>query len=135
MGGLFNPINYTPARLQLVAGVIAVLAIAGLGLTTWALIERAGRLQAKVDVVRLQDQVDVLGRQIETQNSAIDGWKTAAAERTKTGAIARQAAEAAVAGLAPELTRLQGLLVRHRATGEAAGCSDALAEIRRGLRP
>lgn len=64
------PLN--PLQLKLAAAsAIAVLLALG-SLTIWAFWERSGRLECKVDLVRAQDQVDVLARQLEAQTKAIN---------------------------------------------------------------
>lgn len=130
----------TPARLKgLVVGAIALAAVC-LALVTWALLERSGRLGCKVDVVRLEGevdrlkgQIDVLADKIATQNAAIDGWKAAADRQAGVGQAARAAADAAAARIQPEIERLRGL-VSGMPAGAARACADAAAEVRKGLR-
>ena len=90
----FAALFASPQRIAIVA-----LGVACAVLTTWALLERSGRLGCKVDVVRLEGevtrlgQVDLLADKIQTQNTAIDGWKAAAEKQKGVGDVARAAAE------------------------------------------
>lgn len=66
-----NPLTLNPLqiKLALIAGGLVVIAL--LGLTSWALLERSGRLECKVDLVRSRDQVDVLAKALKEQTASI----------------------------------------------------------------
>lgn len=128
----------TPARLQgLIIAAIAMLALI-LGLTTWALLERSGRLSAKVELVRAQDQAKV--------------WEDAAGRCTASVKSLGEAGQGAIA----ETKRLLGLVevgIKKQAAlrdeardivkkppptrpdGKPRDCADALAEIRAKVKP
>src|SRR5690349_9181405 len=60
-----------PLQLKLaIAGVMAAAVAIG-SLTIWALAERSGRLECKVELVRAQDQVAVLASRIDEQTQSI----------------------------------------------------------------
>lgn len=117
------------------AGVLLVLF---LGMTTWALFERAGRMSLKVEVVTLKAQRDVLADSLGRCNTRIEN--------------AGKAGEAAVAETKRLLSMVEIGLVRMaamrdearaivskpppvRPDGKPKDCTDALGEIRQKVQP
>jgi len=124
--------------LQLKALIVgaAVMAIACLGLTTWALLERSGRLSCKVDVVRLEDQVKVLADQLKRQSAAVIdhaaiGAAVQAAIRGDLDKIGKLISKSD-----PKLLELERLIKQRqlRADGKPVDCGDAWREIEKRAR-
>lgn len=119
-------------RMPLIPPQYKVLAI-GLVLallTSWALLERTGKLSAKNKVEDLEGQLDLAYAHIEEQNRAVKALDVASA-----------AARARLAQLELERQRSNGPLVATVQRLEAAlaskeafskGCGDALREAREG---
>jgi hypothetical protein len=129
MGGILAFFGTGPARLKALLIGAAALAVLCLSLTTWALLERSGRLSCAAEAAKLEGQISVLSATVETQNTAIAGWKKAAEVQQAKGADARKAADQFVARVRPELERLLGLM-------KGGGtCPEAVAEVRKGLKP
>jgi hypothetical protein len=115
------------------AGVVAIAAALA-GLSIWALLERSGRLEAKVDLQRAVDQVAVLARSIDGQNKSIQGLVDAtAASRGELeavlGAIGKQHASTRAS-----VARLEASLqapTPKAPDGRELDCRDAIGEWRR----
>ena len=134
-GSLLSPAFALRLKLMLIAA--AAMAALCLGLTTWALLERSGRLSLKVDVVRLEDQVKILSAALKRQSVAIlDHAAIGNAIRADIrGELDRLAAAAGKRD--PVLLELEALIRKgsKRPDGTAADCRDAWREFERRARP
>lgn len=141
--GAFIGVN--PLYLALAAAAIAAVAgaagfSAGWSVNGWRL---GVQVQERETTIAMRDgrirEVELglrtCGQRIETQNQAIAGWQAAAAEAGGKGDIARRAADEAAAKLQPDLVRLQALIGSRRPDGRPIDCGEAVAEIRKGLKP
>lgn len=110
MSDLFNPVNYTPAKLQaLLIGLLA-MAVVCLGLTTWALIERSQKLECAVERVQLTDQNAILAADLAKQNKSIDDLANTGRQQRAVGATALAKAVDEGKGRAAEIEGLRALL-------------------------
>ncbi len=119
----------------LIVGAIAAL-LACMALTTWALFERSGRLSCKVDVVRLEGQVQVLADQLKRQSKAVidHGAIGAAVQAALRGDLDQLLAAARRRD--PGLQELAELIKNNkRADGSAKDCGDAWGEIEKRRTP
>lgn len=123
MGLLRVPLIPTQYKVLAVGLVFALL-------TSWALMERTGKLSAKNKVEDLEGQLDLAYAHIEEQNRAVDALDAASA-----------AVRSRLAQLELERQRSNGPLVATIQRLEAAiaskepfnkGCGDALREAREG---
>jgi hypothetical protein len=123
------PLPAVSPRLVLAIGIAAALA----GLSIWALAERAGRLECKVELQRAIDQVAVLAGAVRDQGQAIDklGQASSATQlelRRRLEQLGR-----AGAGAQAAIDRLEAAVrapAPKRADGSAKDCRDALKEWR-----
>lgn len=69
---MFNPLTINPLQIKLALIGAGLVVIALLSLTTWALLERSGRLECKVELVEAKDQVAVLSSKLEDQTKSIN---------------------------------------------------------------
>lgn len=130
-------LTLNPLQLKLAAaGAIAAAAAIG-SLTIWALLERSGRLECKVELVRAQDQVDVLAAVLDEQTQSIkDLGKATARSRVElrgmVAAIAEQNKQTRdqVAGLEASLKAP----TPRAADGRVFDCRDAIRQWREELR-
>ena len=137
MGFLLNFFGAGGLQLKaLIVGAAAML-IACLGLTTWALFERSGRLSCEVDRVALRAQVSVLSDQLNRQSKAVGdhaaiGAAVQDALREDLDKLARLAARRD-----PILNELADLARNppKRADGKPVDCNDAWAEIEKRRKP
>jgi hypothetical protein len=121
-------------KLKLAAGAAIAAVAACASLTIWALLERSGRLEAKVELQRAVDQVAVLARSIDGQNESIQGLVDAtAASRGELeavlGAIGKQHASTRAS-----VARLEASLqapTPKAPDGRELDCRDAIGEWRR----
>lgn len=119
----------------LIAGAIAAL-VACLALTAWALLERSGRLDCKVDLVAARAQVAVLSDQLKRQGKAV-------IDHAAVGAAVQGALRddfdrilAAAGKRDPTLQEIRALLKHdRRPDGTAKDCKDAWAEIQKRVKP
>ncbi len=131
MGSLLS--FFGAGGLQLKALIVgaAVMVIACLALTTWALLERSGRLSCEVDRVTLKAQVAVLSDQLTRQTGAVLDHKAIgeAVQEALRGDL--DAIRKAAGRRDPLLQQLADLVKQPpaRADGKPADCNDAWAEI------
>jgi hypothetical protein len=119
-------------KLNLAAIGAAAAAAAIAGVSTWALIERAGRLECKVERTRALDQVEVLAAAVRDQGASIErlGAQTGQAQlelRRRLEAIAKQGAAAQAL-----VDRLEQSI--EAPTPAAADCRSAIEAWREELR-
>lgn len=138
MGSLLTFFGAGGIRLQ--ALIIAALAMAVmiLGLTTWALLERSGRLSAKVELVAAQAQAQAweaaAGRcTASVENAAKIGRETVDATRELLRKA--DAAYARNAGLIADIRTIVSKPPPVRTDGKPKDCTDALGEIKQRVRP
>jgi hypothetical protein len=114
-------------------GALAIMTAIAVGLGVWALFERAGRLECKVELVAAVDQVKVLADSLERQSEAIDKLGRATAGVVdRTGRILGQL-ELAAAGDRKTISSLRSQLETKTplaADGTLKGCADYLKEWR-----
>lgn len=123
MSGLLDFFVAGPARVKgLLVAFLAVVAL-GLGLMTWALVERVGAVQARAERDRALDQVAVISAAAKACSASVDR--------------AREVGEAAIAGTAQLLAAAKRLsapavhtverieTVLERPTPPGAGCDRA----------
>lgn len=138
MGGLLAFFAAGPARLQALVIGAAVLLVMALALTTWALIERSGRLSAKVEVVTLKAQTDVLADSLTRCNTSIENAaKAGEAALTETRRLVG-IAEKAFARTEALRIEIRGIVAKPTPTrpdGKPKDCGDALSEIRAKVQP
>lgn len=128
-----NPLTLNPLQIKF-ALVGICLGIAAMGsLTIWALLERNGRLECKVELVQARDQVQVLAASLAEQNKAIQELGQA----TARGRLElRQIVERIDKGHASTRQAVQDLEKKikdptpRRADGSLKDCRDALKEWR-----
>lgn len=128
----------TPLRLKtLVIGAMA-LAVLLLAMLTWALLERSGRLELKVEVVTLKVQQDVLSDALARCNTSIENaakaGDAAVAETRRLVGIAEKAF-ARTESLRTDIRSILSKPAPARADGKPKDCADALTEIRTRVRP
>ncbi len=121
--------NPAQLKLALAGGILAAAALAAT--TIWALAERAGRLELKAELVRAEDQVDVLADRLGEQSRAIKDLGQA----THRGRLElRRIVERVAAGnqaAAATIARLQGALAAPTPAG--LDCRAALKQWRAEL--
>lgn len=132
--GLFS----TPARLQGLIIAAGALLVVALGLTTWALLERSGRLSLEVEAVtlRAQSQVlaDALGRCNDGVRDLAKAGDTAVEETRRLVGIAEKAL-AGTKALREDIKTIVSRPSPKRADGKPKDCSDAMKEIRARVQP
>lgn len=119
------------AKLELAALIGAAAAI--VGLAGWAMLERAGRLACKVDLVEARDQVKVLAATLERQGKSIDalaGQTKAIADRTGKILDGLERESARTRQTIEELELQLAAAPAANADGSAKGCADYLKEWR-----
>ena len=128
-----NPLTLNPLQIKLALVGIGLAFAAMSSLMIWALLERNGRLDCKIDLVRTVDQVDVLVARLEDQSKSIDDLAAATrnsreAMRGLVGQIGleHQATRKTVAELERQLKAPTG----RRADGSLKDCRDAIREWR-----
>lgn len=128
-----NPITFNPLQLKLLA-VGAVLAAAAIGsLTIWALLERNGRLECKVDLVQERAQLAVISRDLREQSAAIAelAQGTARGRRELREIVERiEKGHAATRAGVDRLEKAVNDPTPRRADGALKGCLEALQEWR-----
>lgn len=139
--GFFGSAALGPvALLRLKALLIGAAALAAvcLGLTTWALLERSGRLSLKVDIVECRAQRDVLSGAISRQNEGVDrtakAGEAAIAETRRLLGMAERALERNQA-VREEIRSIVSKPTPTRPDGKPKDCGDALTEIRAKVKP
>lgn len=142
--GFFGSAALGPAQLLRLKGLLigaAVMIAVCLALTAWALLERSGKLSCEVEkeqlntkIASLEAQVGTLSDKLTTQNDAVKKLEKAAADAKRKGADEKAKAERLVAGNKSELERLRKA-ASNKTTGATQSCADAVADVRRGLRP
>lgn len=119
------------AKLELVGAIVALVMLAGV--TAWALIERAGRLECKVELVKAVDQARILGGTLERQDAALEVLgKQAAATISRTDRILGLL-ELQATGDRKTIASLRAALeakTPRAADGSLKGCPDYLKEWR-----
>lgn len=132
MGALLGFFS-SPSRIA--AGVLAVLCAL---LLTWALVERSGRLSAKVELVTLKAQTDVLADSLKRCNEGVEraaaAGQAATAETKRLLALVERGLER-TAALRDEARSIVSKPTPVRADGKPKDCGDALTEIRAKVRP
>jgi hypothetical protein len=128
-----------PARLKgLVIGAAALVLIV-LALTTWALFERSGRLELKVELVTAQAQAqvwqDAAGRCSESVERAASAGAAAVAETKRLVDVAERAFNERNAALRDEIRGIVSKPAPTRPDGKPKVCGAAWAEIRRKVQP
>lgn len=122
-----------PAQLKaLIIGAIAAL-IACLALTTWALLERSGRLSCEVDRVALKAQVSVLSDALNRQSASIERTAKAGEDATAAASALLKAAQGLTAQNRGFLDRAEQAIrdaAPRNPDGTAKGCGEARAEMR-----
>lgn len=88
---MLNPLTLNPLQIKLAAIGAMLVAAALAGLTIWALMERSGRLECKVELVAARDQVDVLAHLLDEQTKSINdlGAATRRARTELRGLVAK----------------------------------------------
>lgn len=136
MGALLTFFGAGGLQLKaLIVGAIAAL-VACMALTTWALLERSGRLSLKVELVRCEAQKAVLVDQLNRQSRAVidHGQVGAAVQAALRGDLDKLLAAAGRRD--PGLQELTELIKNNkRADGSAKDCADAWAEIEKRRKP
>lgn len=139
--GFFGSAALAPAALlrlkALLIGAIA-LAVIALALTTWALFERSGRLELKVEVVQAQARAEAwegaAGRCTASVDAAAKAGSAATAETKRLLAMAERALERN-AMVRDEIRGIVAKPVPVRADGKSKDCGDAWKEISNRVTP
>jgi len=125
-------------RLKALLIAAAAMLLACLALTTWALIERSGRLSCKIETVELSAQVKVLSASLERQNTGIDATIAAGNDARAAIRLLLVAAGKLAAGRQSIIDEVNGILAKPTPTkpdGKPYGCDEAWSEIeKRGAR-
>lgn len=111
------------------------VALVVLSLTTWALWERSGKLEALNDVVSLQGTVALRDQTIEWQNSAVAALATASTAAEGELARLRAVRKKTNAPLAKKVEDLETAIAMPAPQGpgiKLRSCGDALNEWRTG---
>jgi uncharacterized protein HemX len=118
---------------KLALGALALMTAIAAGLGVWALLERAGRLECKVELVQAIDQGKVLEAALERQSKAIDKVAAqSAAVIARTGRIL-DTIETEHLKTRQTIDGLELVLASATPTGEDGKiktCADALREWR-----
>lgn len=138
MGALLGFFAAGPARIQgLIIAFLAAVAVC-LTLTAWALFERSGRLSAKVEVVTLKAQADVLADALTRCNTSIENAAKAGQEAVTETRRLVGLAERAFARTEALRGEIRGIVSKPTPTrpdGKPRDCTDALQEIRARVQP
>ncbi len=128
----------TPLRLKaLIIGALAMVAVC-LALTAWALLERAGRMEAKAELVVAQTQAQVwegaAGRCTASVQELGAGGAAAIGETKRLLEMAGRMLER-TAAVREEIRVIVKAPPPVRADGKPKDCADALGEIRKKVQP
>lgn len=130
-----------PAKLKaLLIGAVVMIAVC-LALTVWALLERSGRLDCRVELVTAQAQIAVLSDSLNRQNAGIKATEEAGKAAQQGVADLLSAARklsAAGTSLGNTIAHARDVIGKpapKRPDGKDKDCADAWREIQERVKP